>query len=178
MWYRMHMDHGRSASAEAQQLRERALAMLEALPQRTEALALGLCGSVARGEAGPASDIDVLVVVADTSPPELDLYWWQVLSRAMAPLGRPVSTLVYTPAAILRVANWHVLRLARDAVLAHDPADRAADLLRRVLAAAERAGFHEVLVDGRPTWRKPAAQPTSGPAGADPFAPFELRADE
>lgn len=139
---------------------------LSTLPQRHEALALGLCGSLARGDAGPRSDADVFVLVPDGSDVDVDRRWWDLVAGALEPV--PVSVLVYTPSAILGIANWYVLRLASDAVLVHDPEGRAADAFRRVIEAAQRAGFEQVLVEGRSVWRR---------RGPGALVPFELRAD-
>jgi predicted nucleotidyltransferase len=128
--------------------------LLLAMPELHEALALGLCGSVARGTAGPRSDIDVFVVVPDEHPAveEEDRRWWEAVQRALEPLGRPVSVIVYTPRGIRKVSSWYVLRLASDAVFLHDPGGQIAALLRRVLEKARASGFEEHLVDGRPVW--------------------------
>ncbi|MCZ7664277.1 MAG: nucleotidyltransferase domain-containing protein [Thermoleophilia bacterium] len=53
-----------------------------------------LFGSVARGEAGPDSDFDLLVVVADTAPPQLRRAGKGY--EALWGLGVPVDIVVWT----------------------------------------------------------------------------------
>ncbi|MBI4704235.1 MAG: nucleotidyltransferase domain-containing protein [Deltaproteobacteria bacterium] len=123
------------------------------MPEIREALALGLCGSVARGTAGPDSDIDVLVVLPDGhAPAKQEDRWWRAVRRALAPLGREVSVLVYTPRAIRRIGNWYVLRLASDSLLLHDTNGQIDALLRRVRDRALATGFVERDGGGRPYW--------------------------
>jgi predicted nucleotidyltransferase len=128
--------------------------LLRSMGALGEALAVGLCGSVARDTAGPRSDIDVFVIVPDGVPgvEDEDRRWWDLVARALEPLGRPVSVIVYTPGAIRAVANWYVLRLATDALFVHDPGGQMAGLFRRVVQAARERGFEEREVDGRPYW--------------------------
>ncbi len=52
-----------------------------------------LFGSVARGEAGPDSDFDLLVVVADTAPAQLRRAW--IGYEALWGLGAPVDVVVW-----------------------------------------------------------------------------------
>jgi predicted nucleotidyltransferase len=145
---------GTDRTAEAERLGREAAALLRAMPELHEALAAGLCGSVARGTAGPRSDIDVFVVVPDggASVEDEDRLWRRRVTAALRPLGRAVSVIVYTPRAIRLVANWYVLRLASDAVFVHDADGSVAQLFRRVVEKARASGFEERLLDGRPRW--------------------------
>jgi predicted nucleotidyltransferase len=138
---------------EAARLRERALALLRAMPRLEATVAVGLVGSVARGTAGERSDIDVFVVLPDGDIPLAEeMRWWDAVREVLRPLRREVSVLLYTPGGIRAVANWYVLRLASDAVFAHDPGGSTAALLGRVAAQARAAGFEERECAGRPYW--------------------------
>jgi predicted nucleotidyltransferase len=142
-----------NGTAQGARLRERALALLRAMPGLHDALAVGLVGSVARGTAGERSDIDVFVVLPDGGATIAgEQGWWRAVREALRPLGRTVSVLLYTPGGIRAVSNWYVLRLASDAVFAHDVGGETAALLRRVLEKARASGFEEREVAGRPFW--------------------------
>ncbi|MDI7267172.1 MAG: nucleotidyltransferase domain-containing protein [Myxococcota bacterium] len=145
---------GAERTVDAERLGREATALLRAMPELHEALAVGLCGSVARGTAGSRSDVDVFVVVSDgaASVEDEDRRWYRRVTAALRPLERSVSVIVYSPGAIRAVANWHVLRLATDAVFIHDIEGRIADLFRRVVAKARASGFEERTLDGRPYW--------------------------
>lgn len=138
---------------EALRLRDEAIALLGRMPDLTDCIALGLCGSVARGTAGPHSDVDVFVIVSgDRWSDEEERRWRDAVGGAVAPLGRDVSVIVYTPAAIRNVGNWYVLRLASDAVFVHDTAGRVETLFRRVTEKAMASGFVERDGGGHPYW--------------------------
>ncbi|MDI7268365.1 MAG: nucleotidyltransferase domain-containing protein [Myxococcota bacterium] len=122
--------------------------------------AAGIVGSVARGTAGPHSDVDVFLILPDQMPWD-HAFWWRTVNDALEALGRPVSLIPYTLGAVRRIVDWYVLRLASDAVFAWDPDGTVADLFRRVVAKAKAEGFEEVIVGGRPCWK------WTGPLTAD-----------
>jgi predicted nucleotidyltransferase len=104
-----------------------------------EAEGLGICGSVARGEATERSDIDIFVILGRHTP-DADEVWYHRLNEALGDFRRDVSVLVYPMQNILEVSNWYVLRLASDGIVVYDKGNvrRAFDA---VIKAARRAGL-------------------------------------
>lgn len=121
--------------------------------KREEVEALGVFGSLARGvDFGERSDIDVFVIVQEKEPAGAsDQRWWQWARQALEPFGRDVTVLVYTLAGLRHIANWYVLRLAREGSLVYDRAD-VAGLFSQIVKKAQQAGLIEDTVDGRQVW--------------------------
>lgn len=77
---------------------------------RDELLAVGYTGSYARGDWGPASDIDLVLVVRDTGVPALErAARWDALE-----LPVPADILVYTPAELDAIRGRRFGRVLRD----------------------------------------------------------------
>jgi predicted nucleotidyltransferase len=81
--------------------------------------AIGIFGSLARGEFTERSDIDVFVVLKSDEG-EASKIWWHRISDALSEFGKDVTVLVYTIAGLKNISNWHVLRLASEGVIIYD----------------------------------------------------------
>ncbi len=66
-------------------------------------LAIGYFGSYARGESGPGSDLDLVLIVQQTDAPA----WARVLELPLEQLPVPAEALVYT------LAEWNSLPKSR-----------------------------------------------------------------
>lgn len=132
-------------------------ALKEAMGERL--LAVALFGSVARGEATPESDIDLLVLVSEGP--------WGALEECLqvrrvvepGPLPR-ISPLVATPQQ-LRQNFLILLDVADEGIVLHDPQGLLADLLARLRCRLREWGSRKVrLPDGSWYWElKPDLRP-------------------
>lgn len=77
--------------------------LVESLIQALSPRRIILFGSRARGEAGPDSDFDLMLVV-DTDLPPADRAF--IANKAVRHLGVPVDIIVYTPEEFDRLASW------------------------------------------------------------------------
>ena len=158
----------RSPSSVLRELASRYCEQLRAaLPDRL--VAVVLFGSVARGQAGPASDIDLLIV-AEGLPAgqfarkrllaEVDAEFDRTLFAAEAEgIETRLARIVLTPAEAARVRPLY-LDLTEDAVLLHDRDGFFAGVLGRVRSSLAQLGSRRIRT-GR-TWYwdlKPGAQP-------------------
>ena len=117
-----------------------------------EAEGIGICGSVARGQATDRSDIDIFVILDNIRhTPDADEVWYHRMNEALCSFGREVSVLVYPMRNILDVCNWYVLRLASDGMVVYDKGNvrRALDA---VVEAARRVGLGQKKQGNSVVW--------------------------
>lgn len=106
-----------------------------------DVLAVGIFGSIARGDFHERSDIDIVVITQRALSSEEQDRFHEILSEALVPrFGRDVTVLVYDLEGLKRVPTWHTLVMVREALLVEDRAD-IADLFRRILQKAESHGI-------------------------------------
>ncbi len=107
---------------------------------RKEILAVGLFGSLARGDFNERSDIDIFV----TTERELSLREQDELYYAFSELtsrfGRDVTILVYDMDGLKRIPTWQTLNLVKDACFVYDRAG-IEKLFQKILQEAERHGI-------------------------------------
>ncbi|MFQ6014547.1 MAG: nucleotidyltransferase domain-containing protein, partial [Anaerolineae bacterium] len=109
-----------------------------------EAEAVGIFGSLARGDFSPRSDIDVFVVVTKKGKGiEVDELWWHRINDVLRKFQRDVTVLVYSTEALRRIAGWDVLRLATDGVFVFDRGN-IEELFHKIVEAAKKAGLVQV----------------------------------
>jgi predicted nucleotidyltransferase len=74
-----------------------------------EAEAVGIFGSLARGDFSPASDIDIFVVVKEDESEgrclEVDDLWWRRVRDALSKFQRDVTVLVYSTEGLRKISN-------------------------------------------------------------------------
>lgn len=95
-----------------------------------------LYGSTARGEAGPASDLDIAVLLRETPPATLDGLAFDLGGEIERAVGRPVDILVLN-----RASPDLVHRVLRDGILVHESDRRA----RVAFETRKRAEYFDVL---------------------------------
>lgn len=124
-----------------------------------EAEAVGIFGSLARGDFSPTSDIDVFVVVRTKGEGfEVDELWWHRINDALRGFERDVTVLVYSVEALRKIAGWYVLRLATDGIFVFDKGN-IEDLFRKIVEAARRAGLVQVKRGKHWVWSAPWLKP-------------------
>ncbi|MGD9902224.1 MAG: toxin-antitoxin system HicB family antitoxin [Vicinamibacterales bacterium] len=112
-------------------------------------------GSWARGDAGTASDVDVLVVVEPALPLTRALYRaWD--GKALSWAGRHVDAhFVHLPADPERAGGvW--CEAAVDGIVLHDPEGRVEPVLRRIRRAIADRRLVRKRVHGQPYWTEAA----------------------
>lgn len=120
-----------------------------------EAEAVGIFGSLARGDVSPRSDIDVFVVVKKKGKGiEMDELWWHRINDALRKFERDVTVLVYSVQALRKIAGWYVLRLATDGIVVFDQGG-IKELFQKMVEAAKKAGLVQVKRGEHWVWSAP-----------------------
>ncbi len=115
-----------------------------------EADAIGICGSLARGDFNEKSDIDIFVIVKEGTS-DMDRTWWDRINDALKEFRRDITVLVYPINGLIKVINWYVLRLASEGIFVYDQG-HVKDLFGKIIRAAKRAGLVEKEINGRKVW--------------------------
>lgn len=117
-----------------------------------EAEAVGIMGSLARGDLHKHSDIDVFVVVKERKPDcDVDRIWWNRINKALRKFRRDVTVITYSVNGLRRISNWYVLRLASEGVLIYDKGG-IKELFDRIIKTAREAGLVERKIGTRKVW--------------------------
>jgi len=108
--------------------------------RKKEVLAVGLFGSLTRGDFNERSDIDIFV----TTERELSLREQDELYYAFSELtsrfGRDVTVLVYDIDGLKRIPTWQTLNLVKDACFVYDRAG-IEKIFQMILQEAEKHGI-------------------------------------
>ena len=108
---------------------------------RKEILAVGLFGSMARGDFDERSDIDIFVITETELPlSEQDELYYIFSSELIPKLGRDVTILVYDMNGLKRVPSWQTLNLIKDACFIYDRGGLKL-LFKRILKEAAEHGI-------------------------------------
>jgi len=103
-------------------------------------LAIGLFGSLTRGDCDKRSDIDIFVITErEFSLFEQDELYF-AFSKLTSIFQRDVTVLVYDMEGLKRVPSWQTLNLIKDAMFVYDGA-HVSELFKRILEEAERVGI-------------------------------------
>lgn len=117
-----------------------------------EVEALGIFGSLARGDFREQSDVDIFFVVKGKGvSKEEELSYWQIVRNCLRDLDRDITVMVIPRGAIEAIDNWYILRLAKEAILIRDKGD-IRFLFKRILEAAKKSGLVEKEIDGTKVW--------------------------
>jgi len=108
--------------------------------EKKEILAVGLFGSLARGDYDERSDIDIFVITEKefTIKGQDELYY--IFSELIAKFGRDVTVLVYDIKGLKKIPSWQTLNLVKDAHFVYDPAG-VEEIFKGILQKAEEHGI-------------------------------------
>lgn len=130
-------------------------AILESGESFREIEGIGLCGSLARGDFSPKSDIDIFIVIPDgLSEREVWLVWNKKLRGYLKAFGRDITVLVHSLKSLREISSWYVLRLASEGQLIYDPKGEVETLFKKIIKAAKNAGLAEDEIHGHKYWVK------------------------
>lgn len=111
---------------------------------KEDALAIGICGSLARGDYHERSDIDVFVILPDEGDSEeRTLKWIYKIRNALSKFKKDVTVFVYTLNSLKKICNWYVLRLADEGKIIYDKGE-IKKLFQKIIETAYRAGMKKV----------------------------------
>jgi predicted nucleotidyltransferase len=103
-------------------------------------LAVGLFGSVSRGDFGERSDIDIFVITEkELALKEQDELYY-TFSELMPKFGRDITVLVYDINGLKKIPTWQTLNLVRDACFVYDRAG-IEKIFKKILHQAEEHGI-------------------------------------
>jgi len=127
-------------------------AILSLGKQLEEVEAVGIMGSMARGDFDEHSDIDVFVVVKERrSGCDLDRIWWKRIRDALEKFRRDVTVITYSVKGLKEISNWYVLRLASEGVLIYDKGG-IRELFDKIIKTAHEAGLVERKIGNHRVW--------------------------
>ncbi|NWF93007.1 MAG: nucleotidyltransferase domain-containing protein [Syntrophaceae bacterium] len=117
--------------------------------------AIGVCGSLARGDFSSKSDIDIFIVIPDSfSEREVWLQWNRILREELKVFQRDITVLVYSLRSLKEVSSWYVLRLASEGKLIYDRNGKVEELFEKIVQTAKNSGLVEEEIHGHRYWVK------------------------
>lgn len=118
-----------------------------------EVLAIGICGSLARGDYTERSDIDLFVMVPDEKKHEgIQDEWYYRLHDLLYPkYHRDVTVFVYTPQLLKKVPCWATLNMVTEGIFFFDKAD-IKGIFHRIIEKAKEIGLVLKKWGRYPTW--------------------------
>lgn len=118
----------------------------------SEAEAVGIMGSLARGDFNERSDIDVFVVVKERrSDYDVDRTWWEKMHDVLSKFRRDITVIVYSIEGLKKILNWYVLRLASEGIIVYDKGGIKL-LFNKIIETARNAGLVEREVGTHRVW--------------------------
>lgn len=119
-----------------------------------ETEAVGIFGSLARGDFAERSDIDIFIVLREEDfvrQRDPHMLWYRRMRELTKELNREITVLIYTPESLREICNWYVLRLASEGVVIFDKGN-IARLLEEIVEVAKEAGLEERELKGYKYW--------------------------
>lgn len=127
-------------------------AILSLGEQLKEAEAIGVMGSLVRGDFNDHSDIDVFVVIKERRPGyDVDRVWWERIRDVLGKFRRNVTVITYSVNGLKKIINWYVLRLASEAIFIYDKGG-IKELFNRIIETARQAGLEEREIGTHKVW--------------------------
>jgi len=127
-------------------------AILSLREKLEEAEAIGVMGSMARGDCDEHSDIDIFVVVKERKPGcDVDRIWWKRIKEALKGFRRDVTVITYSVKGLKSISSWYVLRLASEGALIYDRGG-IKGLFDRIIKTAREAGLVERKIGNHKVW--------------------------
>jgi len=108
--------------------------------RKKEVLAVGLFGSLARGDFNEKSDIDIFIITNTelTLKEQDELYY--TFSELIPKFGRDMTVLVHDIESLKKVPSWQTLNLIKDACFVYD-SGRIKEAFKMILEEAEQYGI-------------------------------------
>jgi predicted nucleotidyltransferase len=116
-----------------------------------EAEAVGIFGSLARGDFGKKSDIDIFVVVSKNEGREQESLWHKRIREVLKRYPCDKTILLYSIGGLRAVSNWHVFSLASDGVIVYDKG-QVGSLFKEIVAKANEVGLVRKRYGHHPVW--------------------------
>ena len=107
---------------------------------KKEILAVGLFGSLTRGDLNERSDIDIFVITEKEIPLREQDELYYAFSELIPRFGRDITVLVYDINGLKRIPTWQTLNLVKDACFVYDRAE-VEKIFQKVLQKAEEHGI-------------------------------------
>lgn len=108
--------------------------------KKEDILAVGICGSLARGDFHEKSDIDIFVITKRglTLKEQDELYF--LFSEVLYEFKRDISVIVYDLDSLKKVPTWQTLNLIKDANFIYDRAE-IESVFKKIMQDAEKEGI-------------------------------------
>lgn len=117
-----------------------------------EVEAIGIMGSMARGDFNERSDIDIFVVVRERkSGCDIDRIWWERIKDVLGRFRRDVTVITYSVNGLRKISNWYVLRVASEGILLWDKG-RIRELFDKIIEVARKRGLEEREIGNHRVW--------------------------
>ena len=107
---------------------------------KKEILAVGLFGSLTRGDFGERSDIDIFVITEKELPLRKQDELYYTFSELIPRFGRDITVLVYDIKSLKRIPTWQTLNLVKDACFVYDRAG-IEKIFKKILHEATEHGI-------------------------------------
>lgn len=107
---------------------------------KREILAVGLFGSLTRGDFDERSDIDIFVITEKELPLKEQDELYYAFSELIPKFGRDITVLVYDINSLKRIPTWQTLNLVKDADFVYDRAE-VEEIFKMILQEAEEHGI-------------------------------------
>lgn len=107
---------------------------------KEEVLAVGLFGSMARGDFDERSDIDIFVITEREMPLKEQDELYYAFSELIPRFGRDITVLVYDINGLKKIPTWQTLQMVKDACFLYDKVG-IEGTFRRILQKAEEQGI-------------------------------------
>jgi len=107
---------------------------------KKEMLAVGLFGSLMRGDFDERSDVDIFVITEKELPLREQDELYYTFSELIPKFGRDITVLVYDINGLKRIPTWQTFNLVKDAYFVYDRAG-VEKIFRKILQEAEEHGI-------------------------------------
>lgn len=107
---------------------------------KKEVLAVGLFGSLTRGDFDERSDIDIFIITEEELPLREQDGLYYTFSELIPEFKRDISVLVYDINGLKKIPTWQTLNLIKDAYFVYDRAE-IEEIFKKILQEAQKHGI-------------------------------------
>jgi len=122
-----------------ERVREQVRQIAEEL-RKAEVLAVGLFGSLTRGDFDERSDIDIFIITEKELPLRKQDVLYYTFSELIPKFKRDISVLVYDINSLKKIPTWQTLNLIKDAYFVYDRAE-IEEVFKKILQEAQKQGI-------------------------------------